>query len=133
VTSPTANVPDLWHSSEFPACLRNNPQRIRHAVGYYSGRWDRELQLHVPLVGHEMLCRAIVVSEAERVIRVRAFVCCTPQDWDLRWPGRYRPCPAAVHLTNKLRGRVVVDADTGKERPRRLSYWPSENALDRLR
>jgi hypothetical protein len=80
-----------------------------------------------------MLCRTIVVSEDEHTIRVRAFVCCTPHDWDVRWTDRYRACPAPVSLTNKLRDRVVVDADTGKELPRELSFWPSENALDRLR
>lgn len=124
--------PGVWHADSWPMCTRGNPQRLRHPVAYSVEREHfHQIELHVPVCENERTCNAICQEDAE-CVRVRVFVCCTAHDWDSFTIADYGLMPVDVYTADKLRGRRIIDYDTGLELPCRESLWPSRRYVNEL-
>jgi len=104
-----------WLEKWAPECRR----RVRRALGF----WERstgELELRVPLGGHDRgVCR-VILDERDDEVYVRVLVCwCDDDDDDdgTRREREYMDCPVRVWLKQPLGERAVIDVDSDDELP----------------
>jgi len=111
-----------WCATWAPPCPVGNPQRLRHALGF----WERsvaELELRVPLSLSEPegACQVIVDERDDQVYVTRRGVLQDEEyeDEDDVRPRRreYVDCPVRVWLDRPLGERAVIDVDDDEELP----------------
>jgi hypothetical protein len=143
--SPAGAVPDAeWLAKWAPPCPDGNPQRLRHALGF----WERslgELEIRVALGGNDHGVCELIVEERQSEVYVRVLVCYDPDGHREDGPPEtreYMDCPVRTWLKEPLGDRAVIDVDTDEElklyKPYYLDnipqpdhgYWPANRRRD---
>lgn len=117
VAARDAEACAAWREKWAPSCPDGNPQQLRAALGFRE-RNVGELELRVPLGGHDRgVCR-VVVDERDDEVYVRVLVCCYDEEDEPTHSARaYTDCPVRVWLERPLDERAVIDVDTDDELP----------------
>ncbi len=98
---------------EFPECPLGLPQVARTCLGFYE-RGVGRLQLRFGALDNEGLCD-VVVEEARSYVAVRV-VLCSKEEEHLGYAGLAEE-RAHIDLEQSLRGRTVLDLETGRAVP----------------
>ena len=100
-----------------PRCPDENPQRIRHPLGFRE-RNVGELELRVALGGDDSGVCQVVVDEREDEIYVRVLIHDLDKHADDRDRSReYTDWPVRAWLERPLGDRAVIDVDLDEELP----------------